>query len=158
MNHKSILKGIPDSNFNRKALARADADPNLLTKNGSSLLHQPVGATEHKKALLSLGADPNLRETGTGLGLTPLHTAALSEDIKLLIAAGANINARNIQGQTPLHYAAFYFYPETVLTFLEYGAEFSADADGKTPWDYCISNPNLKDSNAYWALNELRFK
>ena len=136
----------------------AGADPNLLSKSGSSLLHQPVGATKHKKALLSLGADPNLRETRSGFGLTPLHTALLREDIEILLNAGANINARNIQGQTPLHYAAFYFYPETVLTLLEYGAEFSEDANGKTPWDYGVVNPNLKDSKAYWALNELRFK
>ena len=136
----------------------AGADPNLLSKSGSSLLHQPVGATKHKKALLSLGVDPNLRETRSGFGLTPLHTTLLREDIELLLNAGANINARNIQGQTPLHYAAFYFYPETVLTLLEYGAEFSADTNGKTPWDYGVMNPNLTDSNAHWALNELRFK
>ena len=136
----------------------AGADPNLLSQSGSSLLHQPLGATEHKNALLNLGADPNLRETRSGFGLTPLHNTILREDIELLLKAGANINARNIQGQTPLHHAAFFFYPETVLTLLEYGAEFSTDANGNTPWDYCVSNPNLKNTEAYWALNELRFK
>ena len=136
----------------------AGADPNLLDRNGASPLHMPMYRSEHKQALLDVGANPNLRETQSGLGLTPLHTNHYRDHIIMLANAGANINARNIKGQTPLHYAARFFKSETVLTLLELGAEFATDIDGKTPWDFAQENPRLNNTDAYWKLNDLRFK
>ena len=32
------------------------------------------------------------------------------------------------------------------------------DEDGKTPWDYIQKNDALKNTEAYWRLNEARFE
>ena len=32
------------------------------------------------------------------------------------------------------------------------------DSDGKTAWDLAQDNEKLKGTNAYWMLNDLRFK
>lgn len=57
--------------------------------------------------LLELKADPNARDKDTGH--TALHLAAGNNFVmatQLLVNRGANINAQNYQGDTPLHMAA----------------------------------------------------
>src|SRR4051812_38770682 len=57
-------------------------------------------------ALVVSGADPNSADArDVGFGCAPLHLAADADDpelIRALIAAGADINARTVWGQTPL--------------------------------------------------------
>ncbi len=58
--------------------------------------------------------------------------------IKALAAAGADPNARNEHGMTPLHVAAqFNENPAGIQALLDAGADPSMkDDDGKYPWDY----------------------
>ena len=52
--------------------------------------------------------------------------------------ASADINARDTDGLTPLHFAAlFNESPAIITTLLDAGADATAkDSDGKTPFDY----------------------
>lgn len=74
-----------------------------------------------------LAAEPHMRDIRTtGLGSTPLHLAALNVDsgpLKALIAAGADVNARDANGATPLHMAAFATRTEHAKLLLKAGAD-----------------------------------
>jgi uncharacterized protein len=85
--------------------------------------------------LLAAGADPN-RATIAGVatgsfmrdcrtkGETPLHRAAAFgslEAIQMLIDAGAKIEVRDANGDTPLSWASWYLRPNAVLRKLCYG-------------------------------------
>lgn len=74
-----------------------------------------------------LEADPAMRDVPTQeLGSTPLHLAALNVDsgpLKALIAAKANVNARDRNDATPLHMAAFATRSEHAKLLLNAGAD-----------------------------------
>jgi hypothetical protein len=57
-------------------------------------------------------------------GETPLHRAAAfgdSDTIQLLLEAGAKIDARDMNGDTPLAWASWYLRPTEILRQLCYG-------------------------------------
>jgi uncharacterized protein len=87
------------------------------------------------RVLLANGADPNRAtipgvETGSFMrdcrtrGETPLHRAAAfgtAEAIQLLLAAGAAIDARDANGDSPLGWASWHLRPGAILRLLCYG-------------------------------------
>jgi ankyrin repeat protein len=87
------------------------------------------------KVLLAHGANPNRAtipgvETGSFMrdcrtrGETPLHRAAAfadAEAIQLLLDAGAVIDARDAQGDTPLSWASWHLRPGTIMRLLCHG-------------------------------------
>ncbi len=87
------------------------------------------------KVLLANGANPNAvtkpsAETGGFMrdcrtkGETPLHRAAAfgTEDtIQLLLDAGAVIDAKDMNGDSPLGWASWYTRPDAILRKLCYG-------------------------------------
>jgi uncharacterized protein len=103
--------------------------------------------------LIERGAAVNAAMTDTGE--TALHSALVSEDrlrydplVRVLLAAGANVNARTIagaetgafmrdcrtRGETPLHRAAAFGAVETIQLLLDAGAKIDArDAHGDSP-------------------------
>jgi ankyrin repeat protein len=81
--------------------------------------------------------NPAMRDARTGLGSTPLHLAATNSDVsavKALLAAGADVNAKDMDGNTPLHMAAYTNRIEATKVLLEAGADVSiVSSGGRTP-------------------------
>lgn len=128
----------------------AGADPNARNEGGWTPLHNAVVSLKHPavvKVLLDAGANPNARLSQRRE--TPLHFAANfyppglagkwpahgAEVIKLLFRAGADIEAKDLAGRTPLHYAAGGHHPAEVEALLEAGANpYARDGFGDTPF------------------------
>jgi ankyrin repeat protein len=94
------------------------------------------GHTELVVNLLNWGANPNLA-SDNDLGAAPLHSAVASRQVEiagLLLARGADVNARYQNGYTALHAAAENGQVAMVQLLLEHGAQpFAAKDDGLTP-------------------------
>lgn len=98
------------------------------------------------QVLLAHGADPNVAtrpsvETGSFMrdcrtkGETPLHRAAAfgtKEAIRLLLDAGARLDAKDMNGDTPLTWASWHLRPGHILQRLCYG-DFSIHPDAAKP-------------------------
>jgi uncharacterized protein len=125
-----------------KFLLEHGADVNWADPvSGETPLHAALCKTDRVvydrvlKVLLSAGANPNAR-TNNGAetqgfmrdcrtkGETPLHRAAAfgeEETIKLLLDAGAQIDAKDANGDSPLGWASWYLRPTPILRLLCYG-------------------------------------
>ena len=76
---------------------------------------QPSEVEQH------LGTHPEFLDLPDGLGMTPLHNAAAwgyLPIVKVLIEHGANVQARDADGKTPLDLARTY-KRKAVVSFLE---------------------------------------
>jgi len=115
---------------------------------GETPLFWAVGNGKVKAAelLIKNGADVNATND---FGGTPLLTSARETDspeqMKLLIAAGANVNASDSEGENALHKLAWFGYPEknvqTARLLLNAGADIRAkNHEGKTPLDILLDN------------------
>lgn len=109
---------------------------------GETPLHSALCKTDRMvydrvlAVLLSHGATPNIAtipgvETGAFMrdcrtkGETPLHRAAAFgevETIRLLVGAGAVVDAKDVYGDTPLSWASWYARPTPILRELLYGS------------------------------------
>jgi ankyrin repeat protein len=103
-----------------KLLLQKGANPKLATRNGINPLMAAAG----------LGTK---EEDTTGRRKTP---ADAIETIKLLIAAGVDVNAADSRGQTALHGAALWGLDDVVQFLAGNGASLEVkDRQGKTPLD-----------------------
>lgn len=122
--HQALIQG---EILKMKHLLDEGADPNKTIIRGHTPLitASRMGRPKIVLLLLQSGADPKHQDD---LGWTPLHHAILEEHsnllvIKMLVNAGANINAQDHRLRTPLHRAAQYGYIEIVKYLLKVGAD-----------------------------------
>jgi uncharacterized protein len=120
---------------------RLDEDPSRATAfspDGFTALHFAAffGKAEVARALLEAGAAVGVYSEND-LHVQPLHSAASGrhhEVCRLLIAAGADVNAKQRHGYTPLHSAAQSGDAELVELFLSAGADPGSLRDsGESP-------------------------
>jgi ankyrin repeat protein len=141
--HDAIWSGEPKK---VSAVLRTKPDVNGRNDSGFTPLCYATSHDDRKAKIVELlihaGADVNL--ACGGREETPLHLAADSGDaasVKLLLAAGARVNARNFQDSTPLYVAADGSSPEVVALLLKAGAEIDArGVGGNTPLLNAMSN------------------
>ncbi len=123
-------------------LLERGADANFASKdNGETPLHAALSRAESLAqhnvvvVLLAHGANPNsvtklgevtgcfMRDVRT-VGETPLHRAAAyasEATVQLLLEAGAVLNAKDMNGDTPLSWASWHLRPDAILRKLCYG-------------------------------------
>lgn len=126
-----------------------------LPDTGETALHAAVSKANRPasglvlKVLLANGADPNCvtkasADTGAFMrdartkAETPLHRAAAfgsEEVIQQLLDAGAQRDARDMNGDTPLSWASWHLRPDSVLRKLCYGG-FAIHADRQSTFDH----------------------
>jgi ankyrin repeat protein len=124
-----------------KVLARWQDTLSSYSPDGWTPLHLAAafGGPEATEFLLNAGADPNARSKNA-LNNTPLHACvAISKKVhtaKLLLDKGADVNAVQHGGFTPLHAAAFAGDLPMVHLLLDSGARLDPKTDdGQTALD-----------------------
>jgi ankyrin repeat protein len=82
------------------------------------------------------------------------------ETVQALLDAGADVMARDKDGWTPLHRAAYCLpcWAGVIQVLFIAGADAKAkNKNGYTPWDIAQKNEKLKGTKAYWALNDAQY-
>ena len=137
-------------------LIEKGADANLpLAETGETPLHAALCKANRPaydlvvKVLLASGANPNFAtkpsaETGAFMrdcrtkGETPLHRAAAfgsEAAIQLLLEAGASVDVKDMNGDSPLSWASWHTRPDSILRKLCYG-NFSVHPDRDSTFDH----------------------
>jgi len=140
----SLTLAAFDRNFNVAInLLDCGASPDAPGMHGQTALEIAIdnGDGELARLLLSRGADPN-SVGDPDVGQVPLHTVAqtlvepdiVSYLVRTLHERGANLNARERWGETPLHFAARCNNRPVAEVLLELGADVDArNHAGRTP-------------------------
>jgi ankyrin repeat protein len=144
-------------------LLERGADANRAAEDtGETPLHNALAKTERvvydrvMRVLLAHGANPNAAtkpgvETGAFMrdcrtkGETPLHRAAAFgevETIQMLLDAGAVIDVKDVNGDTPLGWASWYGRPNPILRLLLYGG-FRIRAENQSMQANLLGKPHV---------------
>ncbi|HJV86267.1 MAG TPA: ankyrin repeat domain-containing protein [Noviherbaspirillum sp.] len=108
-------------------------DPQQRTGEGMTLLHIAAQAGMDQRCLQLLTSKGlNLSDVDS-FGRQPIHVASV-KSIPVLVAAGADINAKDSKGRTALHHAAKDGKNDIVTELLHYSASvYAQDDHGRTP-------------------------
>jgi len=151
------LGANPNATLKRPSLGRHhDLNGDASMGEGTTPLMRAArtGDVEMMRILLANGANPHLRRrdlgtalilaaTGRGGGLptgpSTIPGASNLEAVKMLIAAGADVDAFNLTGQTALHVAAQRGVDPLVTELLDAGATIDLrDKQKRTPLDLAL--------------------
>ncbi len=144
-------------------LLKAGANLHARDTNGLTPFHLATGANTNPEVtmtFLKAGADVNVRDKD---GWTPFHIASgfntNPEVIAIFLKLGVDLSVGDKHGNLPLHLAARWnANPEIIMVLLKSGADGKIkNQDEKTAFDLANENKAIKDTEAYWALNEVQY-
>ncbi len=105
-------------------------------------------------------ADPGLKAAkarGDWDGTAKLLKLGHDEIVELLIASGADINAKDGKERTPLHFAAEEGESDVAAELMRLGADVNArDIIGRTPLDFANKLPYLLRKRGAYTAEELK--
>ena len=120
-------------------LRRNGADLDVRGQYGRNPLHAAAYSENFEVVRILIDYDPAYVNARSESGSMPLHWALRGHNLKdgsvlrLLLENGANVNAQNQDGRTPLHVASFDGVLEVVRLLLEHGADVEVkDKYGET--------------------------
>jgi ankyrin repeat protein len=136
------LASLSLTNDSHKTLAGSKLRPDRQL-----LVESLRGNTDAVKNLLKNGVDPNTPPGPDDKGMTALMFAAWkghSEIVKILVLAGADVDAVSQTGATPLMYATYGGYEDCVRTLLSKGArtDIRLRGEGPTALSYSLKTNN----------------
>lgn len=145
-NDPPLIRAIRDDDLKTAlALIEAGADVNQRNSEGGTPLFYSAGSLRDymlpvTKALVARGADLNAKCGKENF--TPLHCASIDGSVmsaEYLLSEGADVNARDGKGDTPLHIAAYTSYESPlnmVKVLVDHGADVNArDKAGQSVLD-----------------------
>lgn len=135
-----LLKNKADPNF---IAGGFDCNPLVIVVDTHDVKGSDDPYLQIMRLLLTHGANPNLADQ-RGHHCPALYDAAefgSTEMVKLLLAAGADVNATNQFGQTPLHAVKDV---ESARLLLAAGANCKALCYGETPADVALREKRLE--------------
>ncbi|XP_027354497.1 E3 ubiquitin-protein ligase KEG-like [Abrus precatorius] len=119
--------------------------------------HESEGR-ELVQILLAAGADPYAQDSQRGW--TALHIAVMTDDVelvKVILAAGVDVNIRNAHNSIPLHIALARGAKSCVQLLLSVGANCSLqDDDGNTSFHIAADTAKRIRENLDWLIVMLR--
>lgn len=138
-----------------KVLMDAGADISIVDKQGFSILHKAVltGNTEILKFIVaSMDSKLSIDCTSFEQKLTPLQQAAYHgklSTVKILIAAGANVNTKSNTNTTPLHMASVKNHKKVIEYLIKNNANVDVqDNHKRTPLHYAAIYGHLEASTS----------
>jgi uncharacterized protein len=126
--HSALARSGPEGTVVVKVLLAHDANPNVATRPG-------------------VETQAFMRDARTK-GETPLHRAAAFADeeaIQLLLDAGAKIDAKDANGDSPLSWASWHQRPDSIMRKLCYG-NFRINPGRKDMKGYLLGEPSAEKS------------
>ena len=139
---------------------RSGSDPE---RTGRARLHPAaLGGVQQSRRHRCPARSRSRYQARDGNGETALHHSvshAHPDVTTALLKAGADPNARDAFGSTPMHLAArFNKTPAVTTMLLDAGADPAArNAEGETPRDFAARNQALENTGAYRRLHDAGF-